>query len=117
MYINVTFILQIGNFLLTYCFLDAYFFKPFLSVLEQKKRAEQALQECLVHDEALLESLRQEKEQKLIAFQDRIQSVYLVPRDPREVDTSVAEYVCTHEDAVVAFMCIRKSITKVCDVV
>ena len=68
MYINLTFIIQIGNFFITYWFLNKYFFKPFLTVLEQKKHSQQTLQQCLIQDEGFVENLKKEKEQRLIAF-------------------------------------------------
>jgi F0F1-type ATP synthase membrane subunit b/b' len=115
MYINLTFILQIGNFLLTYWFLNKYFFKPFLTILEQKKHTEEVMQECLVQDEEYISNLKKEKEQRLIAFQDHIQSAYFVSYSQKSIEAPLVKFTYTHDDTVAVFLCMRKSIVKACD--
>ncbi len=79
MNINLTFILQTGNFLATYWFLKKFLFAPFIAQIQQKKQKEKELLETINQQKDSFEKLEIEKTTELLSFQDHVRKTYAIP--------------------------------------
>ena len=79
MYINLTFFLQTINFLSTFWFLNRFLFAPFIASLEKKEKKEKNLSSSVMEEMNLVEKLKKEKKETLIAFQEHVKKTYHVP--------------------------------------
>ena len=76
MHINATFLIQIINFLLTYTVLDKLLFKPALASIKEKKVKQKTLEASIQKEEEKLLELEKDKDDKIAAFQVRVQEQY-----------------------------------------
>lgn len=69
MHINVTFLIQIANFLITYKILSVFLFKPIIASLEEKKVKKENLFNTIQEKEDQILALEKEKTEKITSFQ------------------------------------------------
>jgi len=79
LHINVTLVIQVFNFLITYWFLKKFFFTPVLCALEQKRDQQNSLITQVNNEELILKSLEAEKLRTLLSFQQNFKDKYLLP--------------------------------------
>lgn len=76
MQINVTFIIQIVNFWISYAMLHKLLFKPFVGIINNKQAARQILIKGLKHKELALITLQDDKKKNLEDFRTHIKQQY-----------------------------------------
>lgn len=76
MQLNITFVVQILNFWLTYSFLKRLFFRPLVTHIFRKEKARQTLVEGLKEKERLLIHIQEQKKKDLEEFRDRLKTQY-----------------------------------------
>lgn len=76
MRLNVTFIIQIMNFWVTYFFLKKILFKPFASMLKHRDKARLQILEILKQKESFLKLKTEEKNNMLLEFQHLLKKRY-----------------------------------------
>ena len=87
MYINLTFLVQIGNFFIVYLFLKRYFLEPFINIVQQKKQQKMVLQESVYQKQESIKMLLEEKKEGLLAFQEFVIQTYeILPQAPLHVE-------------------------------
>lgn len=79
MQINITFIIQIGNFFATYWFLNKLFFEPFFGIIEKNNAEIDGLLTRIKEQEKMVEELDQQKKDTLVAFQHHVRKKYKMP--------------------------------------
>lgn len=82
MYINLTFLIQIGNFFITYIFLKKYFLEPFTNNVQQKKQNKRNLQEAIYQKQDRIKRLVEEKKESMLAFQEFVIQKYDIKSQP-----------------------------------
>ena len=80
MHINVTTLIQIGNFACTYLFLRHILFKPIIQLLQKKAAARVYLAKILKEKELVLANLQDEKNKFLSNFRLHLKTAYQFPR-------------------------------------
>jgi len=78
MQINVTFLIQIANFWITYLFLHKLLFKPLVRTIAQKEAGKAMLLDGLKEKEGALVRLQEDKKQGLDEFKLYIRNKYEV---------------------------------------
>lgn len=76
MKINITFIIQIINFFITYKVLNIFLFKPVIASLEAKRAKQKALEKSITKEEEVLLSLEKTKAADVVAFQGKVKEEY-----------------------------------------
>lgn len=86
MQINVTFLIQVINFYITYRLLDVILLKPLVSLLQKRDAVKDRLVKEIEEKEQELHSVEYQKEVDLQEFQIRLQQKYVLPQHvPQEV--------------------------------
>jgi hypothetical protein len=78
MMLNVTFVIQIINFWITYVVLHKFLFKPMVALLIQKERAKLQLVEGLKDKEHVLFGLQEDKGRVLEKFKLHVKQQYTI---------------------------------------
>lgn len=76
MQINVTFIIQIINFWISYALLHKFLFKPFVRLINSKEAARETLIKGLKAKEQRLLQLQEDKKKNLEVFRTHIKAEY-----------------------------------------
>lgn len=76
MNVNITFLIQITNFSITYYFLKKLLLQPFVGVLEKRKEIKKVLLEGVRYKKLILKQRIEEKSLALITFQRNIKKYY-----------------------------------------
>ena len=76
MHINITFIIQIINFFITYKVLNIFLFKPVIASLEVKQAKREKLEGSITKEETALAKLERTKAENVVAFQDHVKDEY-----------------------------------------
>lgn len=79
MQVNVTFLLQIINFCITYFFLEKILLRPLVSDLQKREESKNFLLAGIEKKEEQLVGLQEKKESDLIHFQQLLKSKYKAP--------------------------------------
>ncbi len=79
MQINVTFILQIINFAISYAVLSRFLLQPFMQRIYQKRTARATLSAILDNKDDQKQQLITSKEERLVTFREQIQATYQKP--------------------------------------
>ena len=92
MYINITLIIQLINFGITYWFLNKLLFVPFIAKITHKNKTEKSLLEIVSLETKNFEKLQIKKKQELIQFQDHVKDSYQTEPIPEiSVETTMKE--------------------------
>lgn len=84
MFINLTLVVQIANFLATCYVLNRIFFHPFITFLEKRRAQEQNLSSRAERETEIAEKLVHEKARRLQDFQDHLERAYSPPEKQLE---------------------------------
>jgi hypothetical protein len=76
MHINLTFVIQIVNFLVVYKVLNSLLFKPVLASLEAKQEKKSKLEKSIKNKEEELTLLEKEKKENIVTFQQHAKQTY-----------------------------------------
>ena len=76
MQINVTLVIQIINFFITYKVLNAFLFRPAIDALETKQKKKDALQNQIDTQEEELITIEKEKVEAIVTFQNHVKKCY-----------------------------------------
>lgn len=98
MNINATLIIQIGNVLITYLFLDRVLFRPFVKMLAKRQQAQQNLIDSFKENEEYTESQIAEKRNDLLNFKKYIREEYKISPPTKPEFPDVAYYVKTKDE-------------------
>ena len=79
MQINVTFLIQVANFCISYYFLDIILLRPMVKSLQKKEALKDRLIKGVGEKERELHSLQYQKEIDLQNFQIRLEKNYVLP--------------------------------------
>jgi hypothetical protein len=104
MAVNITFIIQIANFWVSYFMLNKLIFSPVMRSLQSKETAQKLLQESLKDREHDLVSLQEEKQKSVNDFKEHLRVRYapvsahikeiplvaVEPQDRKELEATVA---------------------------
>jgi F0F1-type ATP synthase membrane subunit b/b' len=110
MQINVTFIIQIINFWITYLVLHKILFKPVVQLLQNKETAKESLVEGIKTKEAGLLHLQEEKKKNLEDFRQYLKTKYAF-QPQRQEEIPVLTIQETKREAI------AKMVTQECDLI
>jgi len=79
MEINVTLVLQIFNFAVSYVVLSKFLLRPFMQRIQQKRAARASILQGLKNKDAQLAQLAKDKQDQLIAFRTHVNGTYQTP--------------------------------------
>ena len=82
MKINITLLLQILHFYITYVILSRFIFKPVIGFINKQKSEDELLLQGLENKKAILLKLEHNKKQNIIEFQKKIATQYSIPLKP-----------------------------------
>jgi hypothetical protein len=107
MAVNVTFIIQIVNFWVSYFMLHKLILSPVMRVLKNKETAQKLLRESLKDREHVLLRLQEEKQQSVSDFKEHIRVRYVpVSTQIKEIPlVKIESQKCDEIEAVTEAMC------------
>ena len=97
MVINITFIIQIANFWVSYFMLDRLIFRPVVRMTNTKEAAQKLLVESLKDREHTLLKLQEEKQQNESTFKTYLKTRYVTPHTHLEEIPPVTVAAKDHE--------------------
>ena len=90
MRLNLTFVLQLINFAISYWFLNKFMFKPVLAFLKKRDEKERRLQKDIEKKENNLLDLEHIKQEELVEFKEKVKTKYrIIPFIQPEVATQI----------------------------
>jgi len=78
MRLNLTFVIQIINFIISYWFLNKFMFKPVLAFLKKREDKEQKIEKDIEKKKSSLLDLEHEKQEELIVFKNKMKTKYKI---------------------------------------
>ena len=84
MQINITFVIQVVNFCVTYCFLEKILLKPLVALLQKRDALKAKALEDIGKKESDLTALQQQKDADLQAFKVHVNDKYKLQDVKRE---------------------------------
>jgi hypothetical protein len=107
MAVNVTFIIQIANFWVSYFMLHKLIFSPVMRVLKNKETAQKLLRESLKDREHVLLRVQEEKKQIISDFKEHVRVRYApISTQIKEIPLiKIESQKCDEIEAVTEKMC------------
>ena len=78
MHVNLTFLIQIINFWISYVFLHRFFLKPIVILINKKNQAKEFLINGLKQKELALVQLQEEKSKNVTTFRQYLKTTYVL---------------------------------------